>query len=166
MESAERGYREDALTLKKLADLTLSSQGGTGGLIARLRKVPRYAPIMQALDSYGDRLILAKASGDHTGLDQVRTWVQDEVAAGATRLLVVVDYLQKIPVRLNTLEPETEVTTYLTQGLKEMAMALGVQVLAIAASDRIGLKSKRMRLADLRGQLRAPVRGRYRLDHE
>ncbi len=151
MESAERGYREDALTLKKLADLTLSSQGGQGGLVARLRKIPRYASIMQALDAYADRLVLAKASGDHTGLDQVRSWVKDEVAAGATRLLVVVDYLQKIPVRLSTLEPETEVTTYLTQGLKEMAMALGVQVIAIAASDRIGLKSKRMRLADLRG---------------
>lgn len=151
MESAERGYRDDALTLKKLADLTLSSQGGTGGLIARLRTVPRYAPIMQALDSYGDRLILAKASGDHTGLDQVQSWVQDEVAAGATRLLVVVDYLQKIPVRLSTIEPETEVTTHLTQGLKEMAMALGVQVLAVAASDRPGLKARRMRLSDLRG---------------
>jgi replicative DNA helicase len=106
---------------------------------------------MQAIDSYADRLILAKASGDHTGLEEVRSWVKDEVAAGATRLLVVVDYLQKIPVRLGALEPETEVTTYLTQGLKELAMALGVQVIAIAASDRPGLKSKRMRLSDLRG---------------
>ena len=30
-------------------------------------------------------------------------------------------------------------------------MSLGVQMLAIAASDRPGLKAKRMRLADLRG---------------
>jgi len=32
-----------------------------------------------------------------------------------------------------------------------MAMALGVRVIAIAASDRAGLKSRRMRLSDLRG---------------
>ncbi|MCU0507082.1 MAG: AAA family ATPase [Anaerolineae bacterium] len=149
LESAERGYREDALTLRRLADISLSGKGG--GLVKWLRSVPRYATVMQAIDSYADRLILAKASGDHTGLEEVRSWVKDEVAAGATRLLVVVDYLQKIPVRLGALEPETEVTTYLTQGLKELAMALGVQVIAIAASDRPGLKSKRMRLSDLRG---------------
>jgi hypothetical protein len=32
-----------------------------------------------------------------------------------------------------------------------MAMALGIRVVAIAAADRMGLKSKRMRLSDLRG---------------
>jgi replicative DNA helicase len=151
LESAERGYREDALTLKRIADMALSTQGGQTGLITRLRRVPRYASVVQALETYADRLVLAKASGDHSGLDQVRSWVNDEMAAGATRLLVVVDYLQKIPVRLSALEQETEVTTFLTQGLKEMAMALSVQVIAIAASDRTGLKSKRMRLSDLRG---------------
>jgi len=35
--------------------------------------------------------------------------------------------------------------------LKEMAMSLGIQVVAIAASDRLGLKARRMRLSDLRG---------------
>lgn len=150
LESAERGHRDDALTLKRITDMMLSNQSA-GGLVTQLRRVPRYAPVMQALDSYADRLVLAKASGDHTNLDQVKSWVRDEVAAGATRLLVVVDYLQKIPVRLSALEPETEATTYLTQGLKEMAMAVGAQVIAIAASDRAGLKSRRMRLSDLRG---------------
>jgi replicative DNA helicase len=148
LESAERGYREDALTLKRLAEL---ARTGQMGVIQRLRSLPRYATIVSAIDQYADRLVLAKASGSHTGLDQIRSWVRDEVSAGATRLLVVVDYLQKVPVRLSTLEPETEVTTHLTQGLKDMAMALGAQVIAIAASDRVGLKSKRMRLSDLRG---------------
>jgi replicative DNA helicase len=148
LESAERGYREDALTLKRLNEL---ARPGHGGLIRRLRSLPRYAAVVDAIDEYSDRLILAKASGSHTGLEQIRSWMQDEVIAGAERLLVVVDYLQKIPVRLSTLEPETEVTTYLTQGLKEIAMAMGTQIIAIAASDRVGLKSKRMRLSDLRG---------------
>ena len=150
LESAERGYLDDALTLRKLADMSLNAAGKIG-LLSGLRRIPRYAPIVDTMAAYADRLLLVKASGDHSTLDDVRRWVQDAVTAGAARLLVVVDYLQKIPVRHAMLEPETEVTTYLTQGLKEMAMALGIEVIAIAASDRTGLKAKRMRLSDLRG---------------
>ena len=48
--------------------------------------------------SYADRLVLVKASGDHSTLEQVRRWVPTSSAAGARRLVLVVDYLQKIPV--------------------------------------------------------------------
>lgn len=147
LESAEHGLRDEALTLRKLADLSLRGRG----LLAQLRQVPRYAGLLDAMGAYADRLALAQASGEHSTLEHVRSWVQDELAAGANRLLVVVDYLQKIPVRGIALEPEAEATTFLTQALKEMAMALGVQVIAIAASDRTGLKARRMRLHDLRG---------------
>jgi replicative DNA helicase len=150
LETAERGYRDDALTLRKIADLSLDAQNGIG-LLGRLNRVPRYADVLKAMNGYADRLVLAKASGAHSTLEHLEWWVRDEIAAGAKRLLLVVDYLQKIPVNRATLEPETEVTTYLTQGLKELAMSLGITVVAIAASDRTGLKSKRMRLSDLRG---------------
>jgi replicative DNA helicase len=149
METAERGYKDDALTLRRIAELSLRSPDGRG-LMGRLQQMPRYAPIVEAMRAYADRLILVKASGDTSTLDEVRRWTGEAIEAGAGRLLVVVDYLQKIPVRNQLLE-EAEVTTYLTQGLKEMAMAHGVQVVAVAASDRLGLKSKRMRMADLRG---------------
>ena len=150
LESAEAGYKDDALTLRRLADLSLSSAPGAG-LMSRLQRIPRYATLLDGIRQYSERLILVKASGDLSSLDDVRRWAEEAVNRGTGRFLLVVDYLQKIPVRRATLEPETEVTTYLTQGLKELAMALGVQVLAIAASDRLGLKAKRMRLADLRG---------------
>ena len=150
MESAEAGYKDDALTLRRLAEFSLNAPPGVG-LLSRLQRMPRYAPIVQSIQSYADRMILVKASGDHTTLDEVRRWVEETVQAGSQRLLVVVDYLQKIPVGRSELTPETEVTTYLTQGLKEMAMALNVTVISIAASDRAGLKSPRMRLSDLRG---------------
>jgi len=151
LESAERGHRgEEALTLRKLADLALSTTDGVG-LVSRLRRMPRYAALLDTMESYADRLALVKASGDTSTLEQIRGWVEEIAAAGPQRLLVVVDYLQKIPVRWDALQPETEVTTYLTQGLKELAMSMGIRVIAISASDRPGLKSKRMRLADLRG---------------
>ena len=134
----------------------------------RLRRMPRYAPLVEAMDSYAERLLLVKASGDHSTLDEVRRWVEEalDAGAGAGRLLVVVDYLQKIPVPRTTLEPETEVTTYLTQGLKEMAMSLGIQVIAIAASDRLGLKAQAHAPVRSARQLGAAVRGRHRPDPE
>lgn len=148
LESAELGLREDALTLRRLTDMEVSNEGQ--GMMSRLRRMPRYARILESLEVYADRLILVKASGDHSTLQAVRGWVH-EAGQERGRLLVVVDYLQKIPLDRSTLEVETETTTYLTQGLKEMAMAEEVPVITIAASDREGLKSRRMRLQDLRG---------------
>jgi len=150
MESAEQGYGKGALTLRQLANMPLDTADG-GGLISRLRQMGRYAPLVETMDSYANRLVLVKASGDLSTLDRIREWVQEVAAAGPQRVLLVVDYLQKIPVNWSTLQPETEITTHLTQGLKELAMSLGIRVIAIAASDRRGLKAKRMRLADLRG---------------
>ena len=150
MESAERGMGEQALTLRKLDEVILSARDGAGP-ISRLRRMPRYAALVQALESYADRLLLVKASGDHSSLDHIRRWIEEIDASRRQRLLVVVDYLQKIPVKWGAAQPETEATTYLTQGLKEIAMSMGIRVVAIAASDREGLKSKRMRLSDLRG---------------
>lgn len=150
LESAELGYGDEALTLRKLARLATSTGEGVG-TISSLRRIPRYVPLVEALDAYAGRLVLVKASGDHSTLDHIRRWVEEVLATGTERLLLVVDYLQKIPVNWSGLQPETEVTTHLTQGLKELAMSLGLRVIAIAASDRPGLKAKRMRLADMRG---------------
>jgi hypothetical protein len=150
LESAEQGYKDDALNLRRLADLSLKAPTGVG-LMSHLRRTPRYAAILDVMAGYAQRLHLVKASGDLSTLAHIDDWVQQALVQRPQRLLVVVDYLQKIPVRRATLEPETEVTTHLTQGLKDMAMRLEIPVVAIAASDREGLKSKRMRLSDLRG---------------
>jgi len=150
LESAELGYKDDALTLRKLTQLLLNAPAGMG-LFGTLRRMPRYAAVLDRMESYADRLMLVKASGDHSTLDHIRDWAHEVLAAGSKRLLLVVDYLQKVPVDRSVLGPESEVTTYLAQGLKELGMSLQIPVIAIAASDRLGLQSKRMRLADLRG---------------
>jgi replicative DNA helicase len=150
MESAERGYGENALTMRKLASWAYEETNGAG-LISTLRRMGQYTALVQAVETYSDRLVLVKASGHHSTLDQIKEWVREVANSGVKRVLLVVDYLQKVPVNWSTLQPETEVTTHLTQGLKEMAMSTGIRAIAIAASDRAGLKAKRMRLADLRG---------------
>lgn len=150
LESAELGHKEDALTLRKLSDLSMNVPPGMGFTEA-LRQVRRYGEVLDRMATYASRLLLVKASSAHSTLDQVQQWVEEVQEEGLRRVLLVVDYLQKVPVGRSDLGPEEEVTTYLAQGLKELAMALEVAVIAIAASDRPGLKSKRMRLADLRG---------------
>ena len=102
------------------------------------------------LGIYADRLHLVKASGTLTTLEQIRLWVRRLVTASHNAFLVV-DYLQKIPVDLHAQTQESEVTTYLAQGLKELAMTAGIRILAVVAADRMGLQSKRMRLYDMRG---------------
>lgn len=149
LESADSGDINTALTLRKLAQMT-GENAEPAGLMAHLRASGRYAAAVKSLEAYSDRLFLVKASGSTSTLEQIAAWA-GEAWATDTRGLLVVDYLQKIPVRQGDLQPETEVTTHLAQGLKDLAMRSGVRVLAIAASDREGLKARRMRLADLRG---------------
>jgi replicative DNA helicase len=150
LESAAQGYENHALTLRRLNELTTSTPG-TGGMMSRLRTIPRYIPLMNKIDKYAGRMYLVKANGGSSTLDQIRVWVQELRATGVQQVLLVVDYLQKIPVGRSLTENEAETTTFLAQGLKDLAMTMGVQVIAIAAADRSGLKSKRMRLSDLRG---------------
>ena len=65
-------------------------------------------------------------------------------------VVVFIDYLQKIPVFP---EPATEdeKITYITQGLKDLALSTEVPIFAIVAADREGLKAKRMHIYHLRG---------------
>ena len=149
MENAECGLGEQALTFRKLNDMAQTA-AGQGGLVNMLRHDPRYARVIAQIDTYANRLHLVKASGTHTTLDQLDDWAHRLSTHGEQSLLVV-DYLQKIPVDYSKLTPELEVTTYLAQGLKELAMVTGLRIVAISASDTDGLKSKRMRFRDMRG---------------
>ncbi|MBK8050329.1 MAG: AAA family ATPase, partial [Anaerolineales bacterium] len=148
MESAEMKLGDDALNLRRLNAMMVDAQHF--GLAERLRSDPIYAPVVARIDRYADRLTLVKASGSQTTIEQIRLLARRLMSTGR-RTLLVVDYLQKIPVELSTAVPETEITTYLAQGLKELAMSGGLRILAVAAADRAGLQSRRMRLHDMRG---------------
>ena len=149
LESADRGNGDGALTAKKLTELAFARANG-GGLISSLRKMPRHASILEEIDAYAARLLLVRASGEHGTLSKIRGWVE-EASGGSARLVLIVDYLQKVPAEPGAVQSEVERTTLVTHGLKELAISMGIRVIAIAASDRSGLRSRRMRLADLRG---------------
>ena len=149
LESVEQDCRVP-LTLRSLDKLALDAENGRG-LVTRLRDTPGYRSVVEAVESYGERVVLVKASGDHSTLARIHDWVDEATSSTEKRLLLVVDYLQKVPVDRAHLGPETELTTHVTQGLKTLAMEKRIRVIAVAASDRPGLKTNRVRFADLRG---------------
>lgn len=94
---------------------------------------------------YADQLWLLRASPLNTAIEQL-----DDAAkqAGGGSLLVV-DFLQKIPVTERTSDLERIVRA--ASGLKEIALQNDVAVLAIVAGDQEGLSVRRLRLSHLRG---------------
>ena len=162
LESVEQGRRSGTigsygdgtpgqdLTMRKLAALAAAPTGASN-LFYTLRTDARYSTVLHALRRYGDRLILVRASGATTGLDEIAGWIEAARTPGTESVLVVVDYLQKIVVDRAQCGDEDQATTFLMHGLKEMALAHQIQMLVIAAADRAGLQGQRMRFADMRG---------------
>ena len=75
---------------------------------------------------------------------------QHRVLSGDRRLVVFVDYLQKVP-QIPEPENETEKVTYIVNGLKDIALAEDVPMVSIVAADKEGLKASRLRNFHLRG---------------
>jgi replicative DNA helicase len=149
LESAEQGAGEEALTLRTLTSLTANA-GAQGGLLAKLRTLPRYAPAVAKMTQYSDRLLLVKAHGSSATLAQIEKWAKPMVNSTPHGLLVV-DYVQKVAVPHKGAQHEAELSTEVVQGLKELALSTGLRIIAIAAADRAGLQSPRVRFTDLRG---------------
>lgn len=116
-----------------------------------LQENPAWASALLAVESYAERLALVKASPATVRLDVVRQMVSEEISRTKCMVVLFVDYLQKVSVSAREFHNEEEKTTILAEGLKDIAMALDIPVVVIAAADRIGLKASRLRLHDLRG---------------
>jgi replicative DNA helicase len=105
---------------------------------------------VEALESYGQRLHVHTSSGLHTTLEEIRAAVKEVIASDGRPPLVLVDYLQKVPVAVVVREEER--VSIVVEQLKDMALDLGVPVLAIVAADKSSLVAgRRMRVNDLRG---------------
>ncbi len=127
---------------------TIAQEVALGALPAEaLTADPLGGEAYRRLQSYGPRLVLIQGSGIRTGIAELGRIVAQH-RAGSTALFV--DYLQKIPMVENSTGNE-ERTTHLAERLKELAMAAEVPVIAMAAADREGLVSRRLRLHHLRG---------------
>jgi replicative DNA helicase len=122
-----------------------------GGGAAALGSNPRLRPSVDRIARYGENLFLMRGSQTASTIDNLRRLVQQHrELSGDRRLVVVVDYLQKVPV---IPEPpnETEKVTYVVNGLKDIALSEDVPMIALVAADKEGLKASRLRNFHLRG---------------
>ena len=146
------------LRLKDLHNIVVSKRArewvrndGNIGLQQILAQHPKTSKAMQTLNRYADRLILMKASPAVTTLNGIRDMTRQIVEATNGKLVLFIDYLQKVAIYPERAVDENDKVTIIVEGLKDIAMTLNIPVVAIVAADREGLRSKRMHLYHLRG---------------
>ncbi len=131
--------------------LAYRQRNPNAGFFDVLKALPQASPVFDKLQLYLHKLYLLKASPQKTTLPVLQAMVQHiQEQNQNVPILLVVDYLQKIPLPYLT-ENEAEKVTIVVEGLKNIALAYGIVVLSIVASDREGLKATRLHLRHLRG---------------
>jgi replicative DNA helicase len=146
------------IRLKDLHNIVVSKRArewvrndGNVGLQQILSQHPKTAKAMETINRYADRLILMKASPAVTTLNSIREMTRQIVEATGGKLVLFLDYLQKIAIYPERAADENDKVTIIVEGLKDLAMTQNIPVVAIVAADREGLRSKRMHLYHLRG---------------
>lgn len=146
LETANDG---DDSSLTRVPSMLLEGARARQGLEEAVAAVPAVGAALQRLRTYADRLTLVRASGAHTGLPEIEALVRD-MGTSDSPPVVLVDYLQKIPVHP---EPPTEAekVTRTVEALKDLALLHHLPVVLISAVGRSGLEEPRVRLHHLRG---------------
>lgn len=146
------------LRLKDLHNIVVSKRArewvrkdGNVGLNQILSQHPKTAKAIDTISRYADRLILMKASPAVTTLNAIREMARQISEATNGKMVLFIDYLQKIAIYPERAADESDKVTIIVEGLKDIAMTYNIPVVAIVAADREGLRSKRMHLYHLRG---------------
>ena len=120
-------------------------------LEARLADAAGGREAVQAVRGYAPRLFFARANGATTDLNEISGRIEQIMTTSGGSPVVVVDYLQKVPVPGSGL-PEMERVTLVVEALKDLALAAAVPVVAVVAADSEGLTAgRRTRIQHLRG---------------
>jgi len=130
-----------------LGSYTASAESGQK---AKLGSNPRLRPPLERIARYGSGLHLMRGTATASTVDNMRRLVAEYKGPEHRRLVLVVDYLQKVPVFPEPSD-EAEKVTRIVSGLKDIALSMEIPVIAIVAADREGLKAKRLRNHHLRG---------------
>jgi replicative DNA helicase len=144
-------HRAGAVKIQEVRAEVLATYANSQDGMADVAANPKLRPSLERLARYGHNLYLMRGSATTTTVDNLRKLIQlHRERSGDRRLLVVVDYLQKVP-QVPEPDTESEKVTYVVQGLKDIALTERVPVIAIVAADKEGLKATRLRNYHLRG---------------
>lgn len=148
---------DDGLTLRAVRATLAAPHVGPGGaaegLAGHLAGLPGGAEAAAGLAEWAGRLLLHRSHGSTTSAEVIQGCVE-QVVERAGVPLVVVDYLQKVPVTAPavTALAEHERVTLVVEALKDLALEHRLPVLAVVAADREGIVAgRRVRMHHLRG---------------
>ena len=135
----------EAPTIRRLTErlqrATLT--GPVSGLGALLEGMPGAAQALKELEGFGDRFYVHESSGRTTTIEQIRQ-VLEALPPGPAPV-VVIDYLQKVPV----IESDR---AEVVEQLKDLALERQLAVLAVVAAEKEAIApGHRMRVHDMRG---------------
>ena len=165
MESVEACHGErDGMTRKALRDAILRAIESENaheiqpkaeiGLEWVLENLPGAERAFNRIVQYWQKLHLVRGSSPLTTVEVLETYIEKAREDGYQDVVLFVDYLQKVPYRPPIGAPEPDATRrigHVVSGLKDIALGTGVPIVAVAASDEAGLRSGKVRLADLLG---------------
>jgi replicative DNA helicase len=145
------GKTTDGLTMDDIRRAALRNEFGEPGLESLLETFHSAKDAWSRIVQYWERLYLSKGHPVKTTLNVLDTYLT-YLRSQFTSVVLFVDYLQKIPVFSPGVEltPERQIRT-VTEGLKNLALAHRVPIVAVAAADADGLKGGRVRFEDLWG---------------
>ena len=139
------------LTMDDIRRAVLIRGTGEPGLDSLLNTLCAAKEAWARIVRYWERLFIVKGHPVKTTLNVLDLYLTHLCNQFPTVVLFV-DYLQKVPVFSPGIEltPERQIRT-VTEGLKNLALAHGVPIAAVAAADSQGLKGGRVRFEDLWG---------------
>ena len=118
---------------------------------ADLAASPRLKPAIERIARYGGNLFLLRGSATSSTVENLRELIDvHRRRSGERRMVLIVDYLQKVP-QIPEPPSESEKVTYVVNGLKDIALSEKIPTIAIVAADKEGLKAARLRNHHLRG---------------
>jgi len=124
--------------------------GAISGLYHILRKFPQAQKGWDRMVTYWERLLIARGHPLKTTLQVLDTYLAGLTEA-YSEIVLFVDYLQKMPIFGRADLPDEKKIAIVTEGLKNLAQAYQVPVVAVSALDTTGLRADRPGVQDLWG---------------
>ena len=144
IEQAVLGYYDSQKEKEQVAPLDLQWV---------LEQLPGAESAWYRMRDYLRNLWLVRGDGLDTTLARLEDYVHMAFLLGFRRVVLIVDYAQRVPVRALEAGQLTEMQRIdlVMRGLKGIGLKLGVPVLAVAAADAEGLRKQRIHVENLWG---------------
>ena len=119
-----------------------------------IETLPGVATAWDRITAYGQRLWLVRGDSLTTTVPALEEYVRMGRSFGYHRILLIVDYAQRVPVRemsVGAALNDNQRIDLVMRGLKGLGLRLSVPVLSVAAADAEGLRQHRIHIENLWG---------------